>query len=81
MRNWHRLAHEMREMEHAMADATGRHWRKFSTNTNTRQHEFDLAAVRWHHSLEATLLGIGLDVDMVTKCHTLSAAAFTIGSG
>jgi ATP-binding cassette subfamily F protein 3 len=58
----HRLAHEMREMEHAMADATGPALEKVLDEYQHTQHEFDLAGgYVWHHKLEATLLGIGLD--------------------
>jgi ATP-binding cassette subfamily F protein 3 len=58
----HRLAHEMREMEHAMADATGTKLDKILEDYQHTQHEFDLAGgYVWHHKLEATLLGIGLD--------------------
>jgi ATP-binding cassette subfamily F protein 3 len=58
----HRLSHELREIEHAMADATGDALERILKKYQAVQHEFDLAGgYAWRHKLEATLLGIGLD--------------------
>jgi ATP-binding cassette subfamily F protein 3 len=57
----HRLSHQMRDIEHAMADATGDALVKILKKYQDVQHEFDLAGgYAWQHKLEATLLGIGL---------------------
>src|SRR5258706_962061 len=57
----HRLSHEMRDIEQAMADATGDALEKILKKYQDVQHEFDLAGgYAWQHKLEATLLGIGL---------------------
>jgi ATP-binding cassette subfamily F protein 3 len=58
----HRLSHELREIEHAMADAKGEALDKALKKYQDVQHEFDLAGgYAWRHKLEATLLGVGLE--------------------
>jgi ATP-binding cassette subfamily F protein 3 len=57
----HRLSHEMREIEHEMAEVTGTALDKVLKKYQDVQHDFDLAGgYAWQHRLEATLLGIGL---------------------
>ena len=58
----HRLAHEMRDVEHEMDVVTGDGLDKLLERYQTIQHEFELeGGYAWRHKLEATLLGIGLD--------------------
>ncbi len=58
----HRLAHRLRELEHAMADLAGEPLDKVLRQYQSVQHEFDLAGgYAWRHRLEATLLGVGLE--------------------
>ncbi len=58
----HRLSHRLRDLEHEMAHLTGDELQRILDQYQTAQHEFDLAGgYAWHHRLEATLLGIGLD--------------------
>ncbi|HXE54121.1 MAG TPA: ABC-F family ATP-binding cassette domain-containing protein [Tepidisphaeraceae bacterium] len=57
----HRLSHEMRDLEHRMAEATGDALDKVLAKYQDVQHEFDLAGgYTWQHKMEATLLGVGL---------------------
>ena len=57
----HRLSHEMRELEHLMADAQGDALEKVLEKYQNVQHEFDLGGgYAWQHKMEATLLGVGL---------------------
>ena len=58
----HALAHEMRDLEHAMGEHTGDDLDKTMEKYTAVQGEFDLAGgYDWQHKLEATLLGVGLD--------------------
>jgi ATP-binding cassette subfamily F protein 3 len=58
----HALAHRLRDLEHAMADQTGDELTRTLGKYQTVQHEYDLAGgYAWHHRLEATLTGVGLD--------------------
>jgi ATP-binding cassette subfamily F protein 3 len=58
----HDLARRLRELEHRMAAQQGDELEKTLQRYQTLQHEFDLAGgYVWHHRLEATLLGVGLD--------------------
>ena len=58
----HRLAHDLRDAEHAMADAAGEALDRLLARYQALQHDFDLAGgYAWQHRLEATLLGVGLD--------------------
>ncbi len=58
----HRLAHRLRDLEHAMAEVTGDALEKVLVSYQDVQHDFDLAGgYVWHHKLEATLLGVGLE--------------------
>jgi ATP-binding cassette subfamily F protein 3 len=57
----HRLAHELRHVEHEMAEQSGERLEKTLRKYQSLQHEFDLAGgYAWQHRLEATLLGVGL---------------------
>jgi ATP-binding cassette subfamily F protein 3 len=57
----HELAHQLRDLEHAMGEHQGEQLDKTLEKYQTVQHEFDLAGgYVWHHRLEATLLGVGL---------------------
>ncbi|HZL37434.1 MAG TPA: ABC-F family ATP-binding cassette domain-containing protein [Tepidisphaeraceae bacterium] len=57
----HQLAHDMRDLEHRMADATGAALEKILERYQTVQHEFDIAGgYVFQHKMEATLLGVGL---------------------
>jgi ATP-binding cassette subfamily F protein 3 len=57
----HDLAHEMRELEHKMAETGGDELEKVLAKYTDVQHEFDLAGgYAWQHKMEATLLGVGL---------------------
>ena len=58
----HDLAHRVRDLEHAMGEQQGDALEKTLKKYQTLQHEFDLAGgYVWHHRLEATLMGVGLD--------------------
>lgn len=58
----HNLAHDMREIEHAMEHATGDALDKLLEKYQKVQHDFEIGGgYAWHHKLEATLLGIGLE--------------------
>ena len=64
----HQLSHDMRDLEHRMAEATGDELDKVLARYTDVQHEFDLAGgYSWQHKMEATLLGVGLDRDMWDK--------------
>jgi ATP-binding cassette subfamily F protein 3 len=57
----HRLGHEMRELEHQMAEAQGDELEKVLEKYQHVQHDFDLAGgYAFQHKVEATLLGVGL---------------------
>jgi len=57
----HQLAHDMRELEHAMADHAGDELDDTLEKYQKVQHDFELAGgYAWRHKLEATLLGVGL---------------------
>src|SRR5665213_2757265 len=57
----HRLAHEMRELEHRMAEAQGAELEKVLEKYQNIQHEFDVGGgYAFQHKIEATLLGVGL---------------------
>src|SRR5204862_107094 len=57
-----RLARPLRDLEHAMATQSGDELEKTLNRYQIAQHEFDLAGgYVWHHRLEATLLGVGLE--------------------
>jgi ATP-binding cassette subfamily F protein 3 len=57
----HRLSHEMRDLEHQMAETTGDALEKVLEKYTHVQHDFDLAGgYAWQHKMEATLLGVGL---------------------
>jgi ATP-binding cassette, subfamily F, member 3 len=57
----HKLSHDMRELEHKMAEATGDELEKVLEKYQNVQHEFDIAGgYAWQHKMEATLLGVGL---------------------
>src|SRR5688500_13668089 len=59
--NLHDLAHQMRELEHAMAEHQDEQLDKTLKQYEEVQHDFDAAGgYVWHHRLEATLLGVGL---------------------
>ena len=61
----HRLSHQMRDIEHEMAEVTGDALDKVLNKYQQVQHDFDLAGgYAWQHRLEATLLGIGLNREM-----------------
>ena len=56
----HQLAHQMRDLEHAMGEHTGDDLDKTMEKYTEVQGEFDLAGgYDWQHKLEATLLGRG----------------------
>jgi ATP-binding cassette subfamily F protein 3 len=58
----HDLAHRLRDLEHAMAAQQGDDLQRTLNRYQNLQHEFDLAGgYVWHHRLEATLLGVGLE--------------------
>jgi ATP-binding cassette, subfamily F, member 3 len=57
----HKLAHRLRDLEHAMAEQSGEALEKTLKRYQTAQHDFDVAGgYVWHHKLEATLQGVGL---------------------
>ncbi len=61
----HDMAHRMRDIEHDMAHFQGDALDKALEKYQTVQHDFELAGgYAWHHKLEATLLGVGLDRDV-----------------
>ena len=58
----HALSHQLRDIEHDMASASGEVLAKVLRQYQQVQHEFDLAGgYAWRHRLEATLLGVGLE--------------------
>ncbi|HWE02430.1 MAG TPA: ABC-F family ATP-binding cassette domain-containing protein [Tepidisphaeraceae bacterium] len=57
----HRLSHEMRVLEHRMAEAQGDELEKVLEKYQNVQHEFDMGGgYAFQHKIEATLLGVGL---------------------
>ncbi len=57
----HALAHDLRDLEHRMAETTGDALEKVLERYQTVQHEFDIAGgYAWQHKTEAALLGVGL---------------------
>jgi ATP-binding cassette, subfamily F, member 3 len=61
MAELHQLAHDMRELEHRMAEAQGDALEKVLERYQHVQHAFDIAGgYAWQHKMEATLLGVGL---------------------
>src|ERR687893_2196814 len=61
MAELHKLAHDMRELEHKMAEAQGDELEKVLERYQNVQHAFDIAGgYAWQHKMEATLLGVGL---------------------
>ena len=57
----HQLSHDMRDLEHRMAEVTGDELDKVLEKYTNVQHEFDIAGgYAWQHKMEATLLGVGL---------------------
>ena len=61
----HQLAHQMRDLEHAMGEHAGDQLDKTMEKYTEVQGEFDLAGgYDWQHKLEATLLGVGLVREM-----------------
>jgi ATP-binding cassette subfamily F protein 3 len=57
----HSLAHQLRDLEHAMADHQGEELEDTLEKYQKIQHDFELAGgYAWKHKLEATLLGVGL---------------------
>ena len=61
----HQLAHQMRDLEHAMGEHAGDDLDKTLEKYTQVQSEFDLAGgYVWQHKLEATLLGVGLVREM-----------------
>ena len=57
----HRLSHEMRALEHAMAEHQDEALEKTLKRYEVLQHEFESGGgYAWRHKLEATLLGVGL---------------------
>ncbi|HET6248692.1 MAG TPA: ABC-F family ATP-binding cassette domain-containing protein [Tepidisphaeraceae bacterium] len=64
----HKLAHDMRELEHKMAEAQGDELEKVLEKYQNVQHAFDVGGgYAWQHKLEATLLGVGLGREMWEK--------------
>ncbi|HEX8912076.1 MAG TPA: ABC-F family ATP-binding cassette domain-containing protein [Humisphaera sp.] len=58
----HDLAHKMREIEHGMETAQGEALEKLLEKYQTVQHDFELGGgYAWHHKLEDSLLGVGLE--------------------
>jgi ATP-binding cassette subfamily F protein 3 len=58
----HDLAHRMRDIEHAMETAQGDALEKLLEKYQDVQHDFEIGGgYAWHHKLEATLLGVGLE--------------------
>ncbi len=61
----HQLAHQMRDLEHAMGEHAGDQLQKTMEKYTEVQGEFDLAGgYDWQHKLEGTLLGVGLVREM-----------------
>jgi ATP-binding cassette subfamily F protein 3 len=61
----HRLAHQLRDLEHEMAAVTGNELEKVLERYQTAQHEFELAGgYAWRHRLDATLQGVGLSEEV-----------------
>jgi ATP-binding cassette subfamily F protein 3 len=61
----HDLAHDLREIEHKMADADGDKLEKLLAQYETKQHAFDSAGgYAWQHRMEGMLLGVGLPREM-----------------
>jgi ATP-binding cassette subfamily F protein 3 len=61
----HALAHQMRDLEHAMGEHAGDDLEKTMEKYTEVQGSFDLAGgYAWQHKLEATLLGVGLVREM-----------------
>ncbi len=61
----HGLAHQMRDLEHAMGEHAGDQLERTMEKYTEVQGEFDLAGgYDWQHKLEATLLGVGLVREM-----------------
>jgi len=57
----HDLAHQMRDLEHLMAEQTGEDLDRTLNKYQTVQHDFEVGGgYAWKHKLEATLLGVGL---------------------
>jgi ATP-binding cassette subfamily F protein 3 len=57
----HQLSHEMRVLEHAMAEQEGEALEKTLKRYEVLQHDFESGGgYAWRHKLEATLLGVGL---------------------
>ena len=57
----HAIAHEMRELEHKMAEVEGDALDRVLKRYETIQHDFDeKGGYAFRHKLEATLLGVGL---------------------
>ena len=57
----HQLSHDLRDLEHKMAEATGEALDKVLEKYQNVQHEFDIAGgYAWQHKMEAALLGVGL---------------------
>lgn len=57
----HALAHQLRDLEHAMANHQGEELEDTLEKYQKIQHDFELAGgYAWKHKLEATLLGVGL---------------------
>ncbi|HLL90050.1 MAG TPA: ATP-binding cassette domain-containing protein, partial [Tepidisphaeraceae bacterium] len=57
----HRLHHELRHLEHEMAEQSGDALERTLEKYTTVQHDFEQAGgYAWAHKLEATLLGVGL---------------------
>ena len=57
----HKTAHELRQLEHDMAEQSGEALEKTLNQYQSLQHQFDLAGgYAWSHKLEATMLGVGL---------------------
>jgi ATP-binding cassette subfamily F protein 3 len=57
----HDLAHEMRDLEHRMAEVEGDALEKVLAKYTDVQHQFEAAGgYDWQHKMEATLLGVGL---------------------
>src|SRR3954451_14929196 len=64
----HRIAHELRQLEHDMAEHTGEALDKTLKRYQSLQHDYDLAGgYAWQHKLEATLLGVGLPQESWTQ--------------
>ncbi|HEX8324629.1 MAG TPA: ABC-F family ATP-binding cassette domain-containing protein [Tepidisphaeraceae bacterium] len=61
----HAVAHDMRELEHKMAEVDGEALEKVLAKYEQLQHDFeDKGGYAFRHKLEATLLGVGLPESM-----------------